>query len=179
ERHLCQEAAERGRMVSTLDRLESHQAQSLADAYMRQYGLCLTRPLRVFGEDFGLLTLHYKGRPALFDAELEALGTFADWAAIALYNARARQDLRDFADAGRGVDPGARCRGGSGRPPVAVPRSERRCRNRRPGRGFAGSSPPCQQRNAVAQAASEDRPGRPGPGGKPAPPRRRSLEHLK
>src|ERR1700675_3571910 len=47
ERHLCQEAAERGRMVSTLDRLESHQAQSLADAYVRQYGLCLTRPLRV------------------------------------------------------------------------------------------------------------------------------------
>ena len=97
ERHLCQEAAERGRMVSTLDRLESHQAQSLADAYVRQYGLCLTRPLRVFGEDFGLLTLHYNGRPALFDAELAALGTFADWAAIALYNARARQDLRDFA----------------------------------------------------------------------------------
>ncbi len=89
ERHLCQEAAERGRMVSTLDRLESHQAQSAADAYVRQYGLCLTRPLRVFGEEFGLLTLHYKGRPALFDAELHALGTFADWAAIALYNARA------------------------------------------------------------------------------------------
>jgi diguanylate cyclase (GGDEF)-like protein len=97
ERHLCQEAAERGRMVSTLDRLESHQAQSLADAYVRQYGLCITRPLRVFGEEFGLLTLHYNGRPALFDAELDALGTFADWAAIALYNARARQDLRDFA----------------------------------------------------------------------------------
>ncbi len=97
ERHLCQEAADRGRTVSTLDRLASHQAQSLADAYVRQYGLCLTRPLRVFGEEFGLLTLHYSGRPALFDAERHALGTFADWAAIALYNARARQDLRDFA----------------------------------------------------------------------------------
>ena len=97
ERQLCHEAARSGRTVSTLDRLESEQAQSLADAYVRRYGLCLTRPLRVFGEEFGLLTVHYNGRPALFDAELEALGTFANWAAIALYNARARQDLRDFA----------------------------------------------------------------------------------
>ena len=97
ERHLCHEAATSGRTVSTLDRLENEQAQSLADAYVRRYGLCLTRPLRVFGEEFGLLTVHYNGRPALFDAELEALGTFANWAAIALYNARARQDLRDFA----------------------------------------------------------------------------------
>jgi diguanylate cyclase (GGDEF)-like protein len=97
ERHLCHEAAKSGRTVSTLDRLENEQAQSLADAYVRRYGLCLTRPLRVFGEEFGLLTLHYNGRPALFDAEIEALGTFADWAAIALYNARARRDLRDFA----------------------------------------------------------------------------------
>jgi len=97
ERKLCHEAARHGRTVSTLDRLENEQAQSLADAYVRRYGLCLTRPLRVFGEEFGLLTVHYNGRPALFDAELEALGTFANWAAIALYNARARQDLRDFA----------------------------------------------------------------------------------
>jgi diguanylate cyclase (GGDEF)-like protein len=97
ERHLCQEAGRSGRTVSTLDRLENDQAQSLADAYVRRNGLCLTRTLRVFGEEVGLLTLHYNGRVALFDAEFDALRTFADWAAIALYNAHARQDLRDFA----------------------------------------------------------------------------------
>jgi diguanylate cyclase (GGDEF)-like protein len=53
--------------------------------------------LRVFGKEFGMLTLHYEGRPALADAEFDALRTFADYAAIALYNAHARQDLRDFA----------------------------------------------------------------------------------
>ena len=97
ERHLCHEASRTGEAVSTLDRFESDQAQALANAYVRRYGLCLTLPLRVFGEEFGMLTLHYNGRAALFDAELEALRTFADYAAIALYNAHARQDLRDFA----------------------------------------------------------------------------------
>ena len=97
ERHLCQKADEAGRTVSTLDRLENDQAQALADAYARRYALCLTRPLRVFGENFGMLTLHYDGRPALVDAEFDALRTFADYASIALFNARARQDLRDFA----------------------------------------------------------------------------------
>ena len=96
ERHLCQKADESGWAVSTLDRLENDQAQALADAYARRSALCLTRPLRVFGENFGMLTLHYDGRPALVDAEFDALRTFADYAAIALYNARARQDLRDF-----------------------------------------------------------------------------------
>ena len=43
------------------------------------------------------VTLHYDGRPALVEAEFDALRTFADYAAIALYNAHARQDLRDFA----------------------------------------------------------------------------------
>jgi diguanylate cyclase (GGDEF)-like protein len=97
ERHLCEEASRTGRTVSTLDRLANEQAQSLTDAYVRRNALCLTRPLRVFGEGFGTLTLHYEDRPALADAEFEALRTFADYAAIALYNARARQDLRDFA----------------------------------------------------------------------------------
>jgi diguanylate cyclase (GGDEF)-like protein len=97
ERHLCQKADESGRGVSTLDRLENDQAQALADAYARRYALCLTRPLRVFGENFGMLTLHYDSRPALVDAEFDAVRTFADYAAIALYNAHVRQDLRDFA----------------------------------------------------------------------------------
>src|SRR5437879_242451 len=97
ERHLCQEAARTGETVSTLDRLEQEQAQALADSYARRNGLCLTLPLRVFGGEFGMLTLHYNGRAALVDAEFEALRTFADYAAIALYNAHARQDLRDFA----------------------------------------------------------------------------------
>lgn len=96
ERHLCQKADEGSRTVSTLDRLENDQAQALADAYARRYALCLTRPLHVFGENFGMLTLHYEGRQALVDAEFDALRTFSDYAAIALYNARARQDLRDF-----------------------------------------------------------------------------------
>jgi len=97
ERHLCDEALRTGRAASTLDMLASEQAQSLADAYVRRNALCLARPLRVFGEEFGTLTLHYESRPALADAEFDALRTFADYAAIALYNAHARQDLRDFA----------------------------------------------------------------------------------
>jgi diguanylate cyclase (GGDEF)-like protein len=97
ERHLWQEAGSTGRTVSSLDRFESEQAQSLADACVRRNGLCLTHPLRVFGEDFGTLTLHYSDRSALVDVEFEALRAFADYAGIALYNAHARQDLRDFA----------------------------------------------------------------------------------
>jgi diguanylate cyclase (GGDEF)-like protein len=97
ERHLCEETRRRSRSVSTLDRFENEQAQSLADVYVRRSALCLTRVLRVFGEDFGTLTLHYDDRPALAEAEFDALGAFADYAAIALFNARARQDLRDFA----------------------------------------------------------------------------------
>jgi diguanylate cyclase (GGDEF)-like protein len=97
ERLLWQEAERTGRTTSSLDTFESEQAQSLADACAGRNALCLTRPLRVFGEDFGTLTLHYKGRSALQDAEFEALRAFADYAGIALYNAHARQDLRDFA----------------------------------------------------------------------------------
>jgi diguanylate cyclase (GGDEF)-like protein len=96
ERHLCQEAARRGRTVSTLDRFAG-EARVVADVYVRRYGLCLTRPLRAFGEELGTLTLHYNDRTALADAEFDALRRFIDHAAIALFNAHARQDLRDFA----------------------------------------------------------------------------------
>lgn len=97
ERQLCHEAQLSGRTVSTLDRFGSAEAQQLADAYLRRYGLCLTRPLGAFGEQIGMLTLHYNHRTALADAEFDALRRFADCAAIALRNGRARQELRDFA----------------------------------------------------------------------------------
>jgi len=97
ERHLCEEASLTGRTVSTLDRFSSEQAQQLADAYLRRYGLCLTRPLLAFGEQVGMLTLHYNDRAALTDAEFDALRRFADCAATALHNGRARHELREFA----------------------------------------------------------------------------------
>jgi len=97
EAYLCQEVRVHGRTVSTLDRFETREAQELADACVRRYGLCLIRPLRAFGEELGTLTLHYSDRVALLDAEFDALRRFADHAAIALHNAHARQDLRDFA----------------------------------------------------------------------------------
>ena len=97
EGYLCQEVNLSGRTVSTLDRFDIKEAQELADDCVRRYGLCLTRPLRAFGEQLGTLTLHYVGHAALLEAEFDALRRFADHAAIALFNAHARQDLRDFA----------------------------------------------------------------------------------
>jgi diguanylate cyclase (GGDEF)-like protein len=96
ERHLCQEAGRSGRTASTLDRFTG-EARALAEVHVRRYGLCLTRPLEAFGEALGTLTLHYNGRTALDDAEFDALRRFTDHAAFALFNAHARQDLRDFA----------------------------------------------------------------------------------
>jgi diguanylate cyclase (GGDEF)-like protein len=97
EGYLCHEAAVTGRTVSTLDRFEAREAQELADECVRRHGLCLTRPLCAFGEHLGTLTLHYSGRVALPDAEFDALRRLADHAGIALFNAHARQDLREFA----------------------------------------------------------------------------------
>ena len=97
ERHLAQEAIGSGRTVSTLDRFSSEQTQGLAEAYVRRYGLCLARPLEAYGEPMGVIALHYAGRTALSDVEFDTLRRFADAAAAALFNARARQDLRDFA----------------------------------------------------------------------------------
>ena len=97
ERSLCLEATAAGRTVSTLDLSASEQAKSLTDAYALRYGLCLTRPLQAYGEQVGMLTLHYAGRTALADTEFDALRRLSECAAVALYNARARQDLRDFA----------------------------------------------------------------------------------
>jgi diguanylate cyclase (GGDEF)-like protein len=97
EGYLCQEVSISGRTVSTLDPFGIKEAQELADDCVRRYELCLTRPFKAFGEPLGTLTLHYAGRVALLDAEFDALRRFADHAAIALFNAHTRQDLRDFA----------------------------------------------------------------------------------
>jgi diguanylate cyclase (GGDEF)-like protein len=85
------------RALSTLDRFGAPEEQVLADEYSRRGGLCLTRPLNAYGELVGLLTLHYTGRPVLGAAEFDALRKFADSAAVALFNARARQEMRDHA----------------------------------------------------------------------------------
>ncbi len=97
EQHLCEEASETRRSVSTLDRLQNEEAQGLAERYAREYGLCLTRPLLAYGDLVGVVSLHYRGRAALVDAEFDALWRFVDCAAVALYNGRVRKDLRDFA----------------------------------------------------------------------------------
>jgi diguanylate cyclase (GGDEF)-like protein len=97
ERRLCLEAEASGRTVSTLDRFAAEEARALADVYVRRGALCLIRPLRAFGQELGTVTLHFGGRTALLDAEFDALRRFVDYAAIALHNAQARQDLRDFA----------------------------------------------------------------------------------
>src|SRR5690242_14725643 len=84
ERLLSHEAERGDGTTSTLDRFDSAQAQGLAAAYIRRPAVCLTRVLRVFGRQVGLLTLHYEGRLALHEAEFEALRTFSDYAAFAL-----------------------------------------------------------------------------------------------
>ena len=98
ERHLCQKAHESGRTVSTLDRLENDQAQALADSYARRYALCLTHPLRVFGETFGMLTLHYDGlaRPPSTRSSMRS-GRSRTMPRSRSTTPTPRQDLRDFA----------------------------------------------------------------------------------
>ncbi|HXH96390.1 MAG TPA: GGDEF domain-containing protein [Gaiellaceae bacterium] len=86
-----------GRTASTLDRFAVEQEQELADAYLGHGGLCLARPLRVYGAFLGVLVLHFGGRTALADAEFDSLRRFVEFAAVALSNARTRAELRGFA----------------------------------------------------------------------------------
>jgi len=86
-----------GRTASTLDRFAVEHEQALADAYLAHDGLCLARPLRVYGEFVGVLVLHIEERTALTDAEFDSLRRFVEFAAVALFNARTRAELRGFA----------------------------------------------------------------------------------
>lgn len=62
------------------------------------HGTAVGKPsVSMFGEALGTLTLRYNGRAALGDGEFDALRRFTEHAATALFNAHARQDLRDFA----------------------------------------------------------------------------------
>lgn len=97
EEQLCAKASKTGRTVSTLDRFVDAREASHADEYVYRYGLCLVRPLHAYGDLVGLLVLHYGGRTVLPEQEFDALRRFADCAAVALSNARTREELRSFA----------------------------------------------------------------------------------
>ena len=97
EERLCSKAGKTGRTASTLDRFPDERDQSLADDYAQDFGLCLVRPMQAYGEFIGLLALHYGGRNVLPDADFDALRRFTDCAAVALANARTRDELRNFA----------------------------------------------------------------------------------
>jgi len=97
EELLCAKVRALGRTASTLDRFASSEEQSVANDFMRRYGLCLVRPLHAYGEFIGLLVLHFANRTALGDAEFDALRRFVDFAAVALSNARGRSELHSFA----------------------------------------------------------------------------------
>ena len=71
--------------------------QRLADAYAREHGLCLVRPLQVYGELLGVLAFHFGGRRTLLHGEFDMLRRFVDFAAVALANAQTRAELRNFA----------------------------------------------------------------------------------
>ena len=97
EQMLFDRVSKTGRALSTLDRFGAQEEQSLADDYSRRGRLCLARPFYAYGELVGVLTLHYVGRTVLGATEFEALRKFASAAGVALFNARARQELRDYA----------------------------------------------------------------------------------
>ena len=97
EELLCGKASKTGRTVSTLDRFLSEQEQAVADDYTRHFGLCLARPLQVYGEFTGLLVFHYEERSVLAEHEFDALRRFAECAAVALSNARIRDELHNYA----------------------------------------------------------------------------------
>jgi diguanylate cyclase (GGDEF)-like protein len=101
ERHLCRQATVIERTATTLDRFGSEQGRALVDAYVDRYGLCIARPLHAYGEQLGILTVHYDDRLALAEAEFDAIRRLSKCAAVALHNGRMRQELRDFAH----VDP--------------------------------------------------------------------------
>lgn len=94
---LVEKAAKSGRTASTLDRFSDEREQASVDDYRRRYGLCLVRALHAFGQPVGLLALHFTDRTALAEREFDALRRFADFAAIALSNARTRAELQEFA----------------------------------------------------------------------------------
>jgi diguanylate cyclase (GGDEF)-like protein len=89
--------AKTSRTASTLDRFVDVHEQSLADGYVNRHGLCLARPLQVYGEFVGVLVFHFESRPALPDTEFDSLRRFVEFAAVALSNARTRAELRGFA----------------------------------------------------------------------------------
>ena len=97
EQSLAARVLETGRTVSTLDRLEYEAVQLLADAYVTQNGLCLARPLQVYGELLGVIAFHFADRTTLLHSEFDMLRRFVDFAAVALANARTRAELRSFA----------------------------------------------------------------------------------
>jgi diguanylate cyclase (GGDEF)-like protein len=97
EEILCARAAKRGGTVSTLDRLGHPEEPRLAFDHARQHGLLLARPLQVCGELIGVLAVHFAGRGTLLHREFDVLGRFVDFAAVALANARTREELRGFA----------------------------------------------------------------------------------
>jgi len=94
---LCARAAETGRAVSTLDVLGHPGEQRLVFEHARQRGLLVARPLEVYGELLGVLAFHFAGRRTLRHGEFDLLERFVDFAAVALANARTRDELRDFA----------------------------------------------------------------------------------
>jgi diguanylate cyclase (GGDEF)-like protein len=97
EEELCARAGKTGRTVSTLDRFVDAKEAFHADEYVHRHGLCLARPLHAYGDFVGLLVLHYGGRTVLQEQEFDALRRFADSTAVALSNARTREELRSFA----------------------------------------------------------------------------------
>ena len=97
ERHLCRQVTVTERTATTLDRFGSEQGRALVDAYVDRYGLCIARPLSAYGEQLGILTVHYRDRLALAEAEFDAVRRLSKSAALALENGRTRQELRDFA----------------------------------------------------------------------------------
>jgi diguanylate cyclase (GGDEF)-like protein len=94
---LAGRVAKTSRTASTLDRFVDEREQALAHGYVGRHGLCLARPLQVYGEFVGVLVFHFEGRTALQDTEFDSLRRFVEFAAVALSNARTRAELRGFA----------------------------------------------------------------------------------
>ena len=94
---LAGRVAKTSRTGSTLDRFADEHEQALADGYVSRHGLCLARPLQVYGEFVGVLVFHFESRTALPDIEFDSLRRFVEFAAVALSNARTRAELRGFA----------------------------------------------------------------------------------
>lgn len=94
---LREKVAKTGRTASTLDLFAGERDQAAVDEYVRRYGLCLARPLAAYGGFVGVLVVHYEGRVALAETEFDAVRRFADFAAVAVANARTRDELMSYA----------------------------------------------------------------------------------